>query len=77
MDLDLHVDIYEPRDFTKPGPAGCNMMSIVLWDMFTGSAPYREIFFRTLDPRFLGRFLWESARNAGKVGVPRQRRGQA
>lgn len=25
MDLDLHVDIYEPRDFTKPGPAGCNM----------------------------------------------------
>lgn len=35
-------------------------MSIVLWDMFTGSAPYREIFSRTLDPRFLGRFLWES-----------------
>jgi hypothetical protein len=35
-------------------------MSIVLWDMFTGSAPYREIFRRTLDPRFLGRFLWES-----------------
>src|SRR3972149_6087872 len=25
MDLDLRVDIYEPRDFTKPGPAGCNM----------------------------------------------------
>ncbi len=35
-------------------------MSIVLWDMFTGSAPYREIFVRTLDPRFLGQFLWES-----------------
>lgn len=35
-------------------------MSLVLWDMFTGSAPYREIFFRTLDPRFLGRYLWES-----------------
>ena len=40
-------------------------MSIVLWDMFTGSAPYREIFFRTLDPRFLGRFMWESALAAG------------
>src|SRR3972149_2118382 len=25
MDLDLRVDIYEPRDFAKPGPAGCNM----------------------------------------------------
>jgi CRP-like cAMP-binding protein len=36
-------------------------MSIVLWDMFTGSASYREIFARTLDPRFLGRFLWETA----------------
>ena len=41
-------------------------MSIVLWDMFTGSAPYREIFLRTLDPRFLGRFMWESALAAGR-----------
>jgi flavin-dependent dehydrogenase len=23
--MDLHVDIYEPRDFSRPGPAGCNM----------------------------------------------------
>lgn len=23
--LDIEVDIYEPRDFSKPGPAGCNM----------------------------------------------------
>lgn len=23
--IDLHLDIYEPRDFTKPGPGGCNM----------------------------------------------------
>lgn len=36
-------------------------MSVVLWDMFTGSAPYRDVFFRTLDPRFIGRFAWESA----------------
>ncbi|MEJ2264332.1 MAG: hypothetical protein P8X95_12855 [Anaerolineales bacterium] len=27
-------------------------MSTVLWDMFTGSAPYREIFLRTLHPSF-------------------------
>jgi flavin-dependent dehydrogenase len=40
-------------------------MSIVLWDMFTGSAPYREILVQTLDPRFLGRFALESARAIG------------
>jgi flavin-dependent dehydrogenase len=42
-------------------PGAARRMSIVLWDMFTGSAPYRDIFFQTLDPRFLGRFGWESA----------------
>lgn len=36
-------------------------MSAVLWDMFTGSAPYREIFWRTVDPRFATRFAWSSA----------------
>ncbi|UCC49315.1 MAG: hypothetical protein JSV41_03815, partial [Gemmatimonadota bacterium] len=24
VDLDVQVDIYEPRDYTRPGPAGCN-----------------------------------------------------
>jgi hypothetical protein len=36
-------------------------MSMVLWDMFTGSAPYIEIFKRTLHPKFLGVFLWNLA----------------
>jgi len=36
-------------------------MSAVLWDMFTGSAPYKEVFFRTLHPVFLIRFMWCSA----------------
>ena len=36
-------------------------MSMVLWDTFTGSAPYREVFVRTLHPYFLGRFLWNSS----------------
>jgi hypothetical protein len=34
-------------------------MSQVLWDMFTGSAPYQEILIRTLRPRFLTRLGWE------------------
>lgn len=35
-------------------------MSMILWDMFTGSASYREIFLRTLHPAYLlslGRYL--------------------
>jgi flavin-dependent dehydrogenase len=32
-------------------------MSMVLWDMFTGSAPYLDIFKRTLHPKFLGLFV--------------------
>jgi flavin-dependent dehydrogenase len=32
-------------------------MSLVLWDMFTGSAPYGEVFRRTLHPAFWTRFL--------------------
>ncbi len=34
-------------------------MSMVLWDTFTGSAPYRSVFLRSLHPSFLGHFLWD------------------
>ena len=42
----------------RGAPAG---MSSVLWDTFTGSAPYRDVFWRTLHPLFLSRFLYEIA----------------
>jgi flavin-dependent dehydrogenase len=32
------------------------LMSMVLWDTFTGSAPYKEILLRTFGPRFIARF---------------------
>jgi flavin-dependent dehydrogenase len=35
-------------------------MSGVLWDTFTGSASYRDVFLRTLHPAFLMRFAYES-----------------
>lgn len=35
-------------------------MSIVLWDTFTGSSPYKEIFFRSLKPAFLLHLLWNT-----------------
>ncbi len=30
--LEVHVDIYEPRDFSRPGPAGCNMCGGILYE---------------------------------------------
>jgi flavin-dependent dehydrogenase len=35
-------------------------MSSVLWDTFTGSAPYKDIFLRTLRPGFFAPFIWET-----------------
>jgi len=35
-------------------------MSMILWDMFTGSAPYRAVFFRSLHPRFIASFIWNT-----------------
>lgn len=37
---------------------GGRRMSMVLWDIFTGSAPYRDILLRTLNPVFLAGFFW-------------------
>ena len=34
--------------------------SMILWDMFTGSAPYRDVFWRSLHPLFVGRFIWNT-----------------
>ncbi len=60
----------QKRNFTKRGVLGMvsrerqkesnlRHMSTVLWDTFTGSAPYRDIFVRTLYPAFLTHLLWE------------------
>jgi flavin-dependent dehydrogenase len=46
-------------------PRTMRRMSGVLWDMFSGSAPYVDIFKRMLSPAFLGRFLWSVAASAG------------
>jgi flavin-dependent dehydrogenase len=44
------------------GYRGHQRMSSVLWDTFTGSASYVDIFVRTLHPVFLYRFLWNMLR---------------
>lgn len=47
-------------------------MSGVLWDTFTGSAPYTDVFLRTLQPAFLVRLLYESLAGV----IPQLRREQ-
>jgi len=42
------------REQSRPG--GQRHMSMVLWDLFTGSATYRDILKRTLHPGFMARF---------------------
>ncbi|HSE15035.1 MAG TPA: cyclic nucleotide-binding domain-containing protein [Candidatus Deferrimicrobium sp.] len=46
-------------------------MSDVLWDTFTGSAPYKDVFRRSLHPVFLTRLLYETS--AGML--PERREG--
>ena len=45
----LGMTIREQQKFTPNRP-----MSMVLWNMFTGSAPYRAILAQTLRPGFFG-----------------------
>src|SRR3989337_2135782 len=30
LDLDVQVDVFEPRDFQRPGPRGCNMCAGII-----------------------------------------------
>ncbi|NQW21174.1 MAG: hypothetical protein HQ477_10715 [Chloroflexi bacterium] len=38
-------------------------MSMALWDLFTGSAPYRDVFYRMINPSFALRLGYESAKS--------------
>jgi flavin-dependent dehydrogenase len=49
----LRMTAIEQRGETVP-----RHISTILWDVFTGSAPYKEIFVRALHPGFLLRLAW-------------------
>jgi len=55
----LRRGVLRTVSFEQRQADGARRMSTVLWDTFTGSAPYREVFMRTLHPAFWTRFLWE------------------
>jgi hypothetical protein len=63
------VDVIKPWDFIaravlrmveseQASQAAQRRMSNIIWDMFTGSAPYRDIFIRMLHPALWSRLLW-------------------
>lgn len=49
----LRMTAKEQRQRGRP-----QRMSSVLWDLFTGSAPYREVFLSTLHPIYIKDLLW-------------------
>ncbi|MFH1161134.1 MAG: hypothetical protein V1733_09325 [bacterium] len=49
----LTMVIHEQEKASRKRP-----MSSILWDTFTGSAPYTSIFSRSLNPAFIVLFLW-------------------
>ncbi len=49
----LRMTINEQRQSEKR-----RRMSEVLWDLFTGSAPYREVFLNTLHPVYIKDLMW-------------------
>ena len=51
-------------------PGEDRRLSGILWDLFSGSAPYRDIFGRMLQPRLMGRLTWGIAASAGAGGGP-------
>jgi flavin-dependent dehydrogenase len=42
-------------------PDGPQALSGVVWDLFTGSAPYRDVLRRSLNPGLVGRLAWNLA----------------
>jgi flavin-dependent dehydrogenase len=57
------------REQLRPG--GARPMSTMLWNMFTGSAPYREILRGAVHPGFVGKLMFNLA--AGLRRTPRER----
>jgi flavin-dependent dehydrogenase len=54
------------REQSSPGSR--RYLSRVLWDLFTGSAPYREVLRNTMRPGFVGGLLWHTLRTLSPLG---------
>ncbi len=53
---------------------GSQVMSTVLWDMFTGSSPYKSVLLRTMTPKFIFGLVWHLiAANSPFGGIPQHK----
>lgn len=74
IDVDLHLDVYEPRDFSKPGPTGCNMCGGIISESLVQTLAAEGI---ELGPEVIQRaidsilFTWTSAMCASRHHVGR------
>jgi flavin-dependent dehydrogenase len=50
--------VHRMVDREQSGSGSARHLSQVLWDLFTGSAPYREILLRTVHPGFVAGLVW-------------------
>ena len=64
----LRMTVHEQQDAQSP-----KRMSGVLWDLFSGSASYTNVFMRTLHPAYIGNLVWNLA--AGNVRRPGKETG--
>lgn len=56
---------------------GRRHMSEILWNMFTGSAPYREVFVRALHPGFVGGLIWNALASLAPITKGKTDHGSA
>ncbi len=66
----LRMTTNEQKQTARP-----RRMSGVLWDLFTGSAPYTDVFWRTLHPAYIVHLLWNLV--AGNMPGSAARNGSA
>jgi hypothetical protein len=57
--------------------AGARRMSGVLWDLFSGSASYTNVFLRTLNPAYIGSLIWNLAAGNMPGSATRKQRSHA
>jgi flavin-dependent dehydrogenase len=57
----------------QSNPSSPRRMSSVLWDIFTGSAPYKSVLKRSMHPGFVTNLFWEMTTGARPTSKPKGR----
>jgi hypothetical protein len=72
VDLDLEVDIYEPRRFDQPGPIGCNMCGGLMSETLVQNLAADGIFLDTsVVQRGIDSYVLHTDVGSVRIGAPR------